>query len=92
MEISPSGSFKTFQALKQRIVDDDMRNAFQMFEFEFQTTQTTQTPYRWLVREGKLGQYQGLREIFAADYPVDRPSKRPRETQCEWADQDDEPE
>ena len=64
-----------FHSLKQTLAEDNVRNAFRMLAFEFDITQTPCTP---LLREKKLRESQGLRDIWDSDYPPDQISKRRR--------------
>jgi hypothetical protein len=72
---------KVFHLLKQAFVSDNVRNAFNMLEVEFDINKS---PYTLLLREEKLRGSQGFREIWDADHPLDQLSKRRREARYGW--------
>jgi hypothetical protein len=75
-----------FHALKQTFVPDNVRSAFKLLGIEFNIPQT---PYTVLFREDKLRRSQWFQEIWEANSPLDQLSKRRREAQCRWINQDE---
>jgi hypothetical protein len=63
-----------------------MRNAFKMLGFEFSIPKS---PNTLLLREEKLPGSEGFRESWDADSPLDMLSKRRREAQYEWINQNE---
>jgi hypothetical protein len=77
---------KVFHSLKQTFVLDNVRGAFKMLGFEFNSAKL---PYTLLFREEKLRGSRRFREIWEADYPLDQLSKRCREARYGWIKQDE---
>jgi hypothetical protein len=75
---------RVFHSLRQAFVPDNIRNAFRMLGFVFSIAES---PYTLLLREEKLRGSEAFREIWDADYPVDRLSKRRRESRYGWINQ-----
>jgi hypothetical protein len=75
-----------FYALKQTFVPDHVRSVFKLLGLEFNITQT---PYTLLFRENKLRRSQGFQEIWEGNCPLDQLSKRCREAQYGWINQDE---
>jgi hypothetical protein len=69
---------KAFHPLKQTIVENSVKNAFTMHGFEITLMKTL---YVSLLREEKLRQSQGFRDIWDADYPIDKLSETGRKAQ-----------
>jgi hypothetical protein len=75
-----------FHALKQTFVPDNVRNALKLLGFAFNIPQTL---YTLLFRKDKLPRNQRFQEIWEANCPLDQLSKRRREAQYGWINQDE---
>jgi hypothetical protein len=78
---------KAFHSLKQIFVLNNVRNAFEMLELEFNPAKS---PFTLLLREEKLRASQRFRENWDADSPMDQISKRHREARSDWINQDEQ--
>jgi hypothetical protein len=76
----------SFHALKQTFVPDNVGSVFKLLGLEFNIPQT---PYTLLFREDKLRRSQAFQEIWEANDPLGKLSKRRREARYGWIDQDE---
>jgi hypothetical protein len=73
---------RTDHGLKQTMVDFNISNAFQAFEFQFATTQKQRSD-GFLFDEEKLKESQEFKELWSLDFPPENLSRRRRDVNFE---------